>query len=459
MNQAPLFWPNELVVDLFAGGAGASTGISRAIGRSVDIAVNHDPEAMMVHRANHPETMHYGGDVFEIKPRVATRGQKVALLWASPSCTFFSRARTTIAGEMDVQVRALADVLIVWAREVKPRVIMLENVIEWLDWGPIYPVDDPSVPVKLRGRPIKARKGEEFRRWLGQLQAAGYKVEWRKLKCHHYGAPTSRERLFLIARSDAQPIVWPSPTHGKGLLPFETARSRIDLSLPCRSIFDPTRKKPVVEATQRRVARGLARFGGEHVSVYYGTSTGTPLDGPLSTITAKGNHHALVTVGYGERKGQPPRVLDLDKPLTTIVSGGVKHALVCAFVAKHYGGNYEGPGLSLDKPLSTITCIDHHGLVVGRRPGAWTKECRAWLDKRLGKGALPELEDIGMRALTPRELFSCQGFPADYIINPTVRGRGLSKSSQVRLVGNSVPPIMAEALVRANVVQQKAVAV
>lgn len=413
MKQPPLFWPNELVVDLFAGGAGASTGIARAIGRSVDIAVNHDPEAMMVHRANHPDTMHYGGDVFEVKPRVATRGQKVALLWASPSCTFFSRARTAVAGEMNVQVRALADVVIVWAREVKPTVICMEQVLEWLSWGPLYPTDDPSIPVKLRGRPIKERAGEEFRRWLGELRDAGYVVEWRARKAHHFGAPTSRERLFLVARRDGLPIVWPEPTHGPGLLPYETARSRINFSIPCRSIFDPTRRKPVVEATHLRVAQGLKRFGGPHVSMYYGTSTGTPLDAPLSTITAQGNHHALVQVSYGEREGQ-------------------------------------GPGLSLDQPLSTVTCVDHHKLVRATPTGDYRDQCRAWLDRYIGLGAFPDIADIAMRALTPRELFDCQGFPHDYIINPMVRGRGLSMTAQVRLVGNSVPPIMAETLVRAN---------
>lgn len=429
MNQTPLFWEHELVVDLFAGGAGASSGVAKAIGRHVDIAVDHDPEAMMVHRANHPETMHYGGDVFEIKPRVATRGQKVALLWASPSCTFFSRARTSVAGEMDVQVRSLADVVIVWAREVKPRVIMLENVVEWLDWSELWPTDDPSVPEKLRGRPIKERKGEEFRRWLGQLQAAGYKVEWRKLKCHHYGAPTSRERLFLVARCDGQPIAWPSPTHGPGLLPYRTARQCIDWSVPCPSIFG--RKRPLSDSAHRRIARGLVKFG----------------------------HESIATVGYGERKGQPPRVMNLDAPLTTVVAGGVKHALVCAFIAKAYGGK-GSPGGSLDKPLSTITTKDHHSLVVGRKDTdeARKAECRAWLDKWVGVGAFPEVEDLGMRPLTPRELFTCQGFQAEYIINPTVRGKGLSNTAQVRLVGNSVPPIMAEVLVRANVVQQKAVA-
>jgi DNA (cytosine-5)-methyltransferase 1 len=437
-NTIPLFWPHELVIDLFAGGAGASSGIAKAIGRSVDIAVNHDPEAMMVHRANHPETMHYGGDVFEVKPRVATRGQKVALLWASPSCTFFSRARTVTAGEMDVQVRALADVVIVWAREAKPTLICMEQVVEWLDWGPLYPMNDPKVPKKLRGRPIKERKGEEFRRWLGELQNAGYVVEWQKRKAHHFGAPTSRERLFLVARRDGRPIVWPEPTHGPGLLPYETVRSRIDYSVPCRSIFDPTRRKPVVEATHRRIARGLKKFGHEHIS--------------------PANRHTLVQVGYGEHKNQKPRVLDLDKPLTTIVASSVKHALV-EFISKAYGGNYSGAGLSLDDPLSTITCIDHHKLVQAHANGDHRTQCREWLDQYIGKGAFPEVEDIAMRSLTPRELFDCQGFPHDYIINPTVRGKGLSTTAQVRLVGNSVPPIMAEVLVRANIATAEALRV
>lgn len=452
----PLFWPHELVIDLFAGGAGASTGIARAIGRSVDIAVNHDPEAMMVHRANHPTTLHYGGDVFDIEPRKVTRGQRVAILWASPSCTTHSRARSK-EGPLDPQSRSGGDVVVKWAQTVKPRFILCENVIDWLKWSPIYPLDHPNP--KLRGRPIPEREGEDFNKMIAGIERAGYRVEMRKLKAHHYGAPTTRERLFVIARADGRAIEWPEPTHGPGLLPYRTAREHIDLSLPSRSIFDPTRRKPVVEATLRRVARGLKKFGGEHLSMYFGTSTGTSLDTPLSTITAKGNHHALVQVGYGEHEKQKPRVLDLDKPLGTIVASGIKHAVVTAFVAKNYGGNYEGAGLSLDEPLSTITCIDHHSLVVGRRPGEWKAQCRAFLDTYVGEGALPEVEDIGMRMLTPRELFLCQGFPPSYEINPTVRGKGLSTTAQVRLVGNSVPPIMAEVLVRANIATAEALRV
>lgn len=417
MKQLRLVHPEPLLVDLFAGGAGASTGIANALGRSVDIAVNHDPEAMMVHRANHPETMHYGGDVFDIAPRKVTRGQKVALLWASPSCTFFSRVRVQ-TGELCPQTRSLADVVVVWAREVRPEVIFCENVLEWASWGPLYPTT-PDVPKRLRGRPIKERAGEEFRRWCADLRAAGYALEHRALKAHHYGAPTSRERLFVVARCDGLPIVWPEPTHGPGLLPYRTARECIDWSVPCRSIFG--RSRPLSDAAQRRIARGLVKFG----------------------------HESIATIGYGERKGQAPRVMSLDAPLTTIVAGGVKHALVTAFVAKHYAGKGT-PGTSLSRPLTTITTKDHHALVVGVRDSDRRAECRAWLDAYVGPGAFPEVEDIGMRPLTPRELFTAQGFSPKYQINPTIGGRGLSVTAQVRLVGNSVSPPVAEALVRAN---------
>ena len=418
MRQLRLVHPEPLLVDLFAGGAGASTGIARALGRPVDIAVDHDPEAMMVHRANHPETMHYGGDVFDISPRKVTRGQRVALLWASPSCTHFSRVRVQ-AGELCPQTRSLADVVVVWAREVRPSVIICENVIEWMTWGPLHPTT-ADVPAHLRGRPIKERAGEEFRRWCDDLRACGYVLEHRALKAHHFGAPTSRERIFLVARCDGEPIAWPEPTHGPGLLPYRTARECIDWSVPCPSIFG--RKRPLSESAYRRIARGLVKFG----------------------------HESISTIGYGERKGQAPRSMSLDAPLTTIVAGGVKHALVCAFVAKAYGGK-GSPGGSLSRPLSTITTKDHHALVVGVRGSDRRTECRAWLDAWVGPGALPEVEDIGMRPFTPRELFTCQGFERSYRIDPTVGGRGLTTTAKVRLVGNSVSPPVAEALVRANV--------
>lgn len=422
MNQAPLFWPRQLVVDLFAGGAGASTGLAQAIGRHVDIAVNHDPEAMMVHRANHPETMHYGGDVFDIDPRKVVRGQRVWILWASPSCTTHSRARTK-EGPLDQQSRTGGDVVVRWAREVRPRFIFLENVTDWIKWGPCHPLD--HYDERMRGRPIAGREGEDFDRMIRSIQDAGYSVDMRRLKAHHFGVPTSRERLFIVCRADRKPIVWPEPTHGPGLLPFETVRNHIDWSNVPPSIFAVGRS--LVEATHRRIARGLVKFGYTH----------------------------LVTKGYGEHKTQPPRAMDVDAPLTTIVASGVKHQVVTAFIAKHFGGK-GSPGSSIDAPLGAITTKDHNSLVVGRRETSAERRVatRAWLDHYVGNGAFPEIEDIGMRVLTPRELFNCQGFPPDYIIDPAVRGKGLSPTSQVRLVGNSVPPAMARVVVQANIASE-----
>ncbi len=423
MKQPLLIWDRQLVVDLFAGGAGASTGIRWAIGRSVDVAVNHDPEAMMVHRANHPDTMHYGGDVFDIDPRKVVRGQKVFLLWASPSCTTHSRARTT-DGPLDEQSRTGGDVVVRWAQSVRPRFIFMENVVEWTKWGPTHPLDHTNP--KLRGRPIKGREGESFNAMIQGIRAAGYSVEWRRLKAHHYGVPTTRERLFVVCRADGKPAVWPEPTHGHNLLPYRTVGEHIDWTVHTPSIFD--RAKPHVDATYRRIAYGLRKYGHQH----------------------------LVTVGYGENETQAPRCASLQAPLNTIVASGIKSAVVCAFIAKHYGGFNTTPASSIREPLSTITTQDHNALVVGRKETSEERkrQTRAWLDKWVGKDAFPEVEDIGMRHLTPRELFDCQGFPHDYEINPTVRGVGLSKTAQVRLVGNSVPPMMAKVIVAANVAHE-----
>ena len=385
------------MVDLFAGGGGASTGIAAALGHDPDLAVNHDPEALLIHRANHPSCHHLGGDVWNVDPKKATAGRGVELLWLSPDCKHFSRAKGK--APVSSRVRSLAWVAVRWAREVRPSVIMLENVPEFRTWGPL--LED--------GAPDPERKGTIFARWVAKLRSHGYVVDWRELVACDYGTPTSRKRLFLIGRRDGQPIVWPEPTHGPGRPhPYRTARSIIDWSIPVPSIF--ARRRPLAEPTMRRIARGLVKFGGPHVSAYYGTSTGSSLDEPLGTVTALGIHHALVQTGYGEREGQAPRCLDLDEPLGTIPAGGCKHALV-AFVAK---------------------------------------ACRAWLDRYVGPGAFPHLTDIGLRMLEPRELFRAQGFPDSYVIAPLFAGKSLSKRAQIRLCGNSVPPQLAEALVRAN---------
>ncbi|PKL76376.1 MAG: hypothetical protein CVV27_10585, partial [Candidatus Melainabacteria bacterium HGW-Melainabacteria-1] len=325
--------PNELIIDNFAGGGGASLGIELALGRSPDIAINHDPEAIAMHRHNHPHTRHYCESVWDVSPRKACAGRPVGLAWFSPDCKHFSKAKG--GRPVDKNIRGLAWVVIRWARDVQPRIIFLENVEEFQTWGPICP--DTNMP-------IKARKGETFRRWVNELESLGYRVEWRELKACDYGAPTTRKRLFLVARRDGLPIVWPTPTHGPGRQPYRTAAECIDWSIPCPSIFE--RKRPLAENTLRRTARGIfrhtincpnpfiVRLG--HTGHGDGGKSRSANE-PLSTITSK-NEHCLVTPtliqsGYGERPGQAPRSLDLHKPLGTIVAGGNKFSLVAAFLA------------------------------------------------------------------------------------------------------------------------------
>lgn len=383
-----------LIVDLFAGGGGASTGIEAALGRSVDVAINHDPIAIAVHEANHPGAKHWTTDIWDVKPREATKGRPVALLHASPDCKHFSRAK---GGKPKSQgIRSLAWVVLRWAREAQPQVITLENVPEFVDWGPL----------DAEHCPIPERKGETFKRWRRDLEKLDYVVEWRTLIASHFGAPTSRKRLFLIARRDGHPIAWPKPTHGPGLLPFNTAAQCIDWSLPVPSIFD--RKKPLAEKTLKRIAAGIRRFvlesadpfiipvnhgGGESRSESLGAPLSTvtaarrghalvaphivemnhsnnprSVEAPLNTVTTQGNRFNLVAptliqTSYGERQGQAPRVLDLHAPLGTVVAQGQKHSLVAAFLAKHYGGVVGQP---VDKTIGTITAVDHHSLVTSQ---------------------------------------------------------------------------------------------
>lgn len=494
---------DELVIDLFAGGGGASTGIERAIGRHVDIAVNHDAAAVSLHQANHPQTQHFVSDVFEVDPLVVTDGQPVGLLWASPDCKHFSKAKG--GKPVSKRVRGLAWVVVKWAKLARPRIICLENVEEFQTWGPLG--DD--------GRPCPDRKGRTFARWKGQLQALGYQVEHRELRACDYGAPTIRKRLFLIARCDGLPIVWPAATHaakpakGSGLLPWRTAAECIDWSHECPSIFE--RARPLADATLRRVAHGVMRYAVNSASPYIvrigqtGHGDGgkvRSIDAPLSTVTTKAEHllvsPSLATIGYGERAGQAPRVQDIGAPLGTIV-GANKHALVAAFLAKHYTGVV---GSDLTAPIGTVTTQDHHSLVAANTVklrgtsnsagaaeplhtisagGQHHAEVRALLTKYYGTGdgqAIDEplhtvttkprfglvtvageqyaIADIGMRMLQPRELYTAQGFPASYIIDRGADGRVLPKDAQVRMCGNSVSPPSAEALVRANYSERQA---
>ncbi len=410
IHPQPSFNFAGLVIDNFAGGGGASTGIEMALGRPVDIAINHDPEAIAMHEINHPHTKHYCESVWEVDPREVTGGKPVDLCWFSPDCKHFSKAKG--GKPVKKEIRGLAWVAIRYAATVRPRVIMLENVEEFVTWGPIT----------AEGRPCPKNKGRTFNSFVNALRRHGYQVEWKELRANQYGAATIRKRLFLIARCDGQPIVWPLPTHApfksptvatKQAKPQRLAADIIDWSLPCPSIF--TRKKPLADATMRRIARGIQRYVIDSaepfiVKVNHGydyfrgqtleeplqtitsklgsgvvmpklapfitehangsTQRNMPTDEPLRTICAqvKGGHFAvvaptLVQTGYGERKGQAPRAPGLDKPLGTIVAGGGKHALVAAFLAKHYGGN-ETPGWPLNKPISTLTTVDHHAVVM-----------------------------------------------------------------------------------------------
>ena len=645
----------EIIVDNFAGGGGASTGIELAIGRSVDIAINHDVNAVAMHRTNHPDTLHYCESVFDVSPLAATSGKPVGLAWFSPDCRHFSKAKG--AKPVEKAIRGLAWIVIRWALDVGPRVMMLENVEEFKTWGPLLAAEM---------RPDPARIGETFNAFVGMLTTGipadhpalvecceflefspdseqakrliaglGYVVDFRELRACDYGAPTIRKRFFMVMRRDGKPIVLPEATHGDPksaavlvgqLEPWRTAAECIDWSIPAPSIFG--RKKSLAENTLKRIARGIQRFVIESASPFivkcnhtttrgkYDCFRGQALDDPLQTITkthgyaiavphltkfrtgatgqevtdplptvtagtAKrpgGNGHAmgiveaelapflagnggseyqakprpldkpahtilkesracvvapviarqfgasighradepsatitagggaksqlvvptLIQMGYGERLGQAPRLPGLDKPLGTVVAGGGKHAVVGAFLAKHYGGNYQGAGVGLDEPAHSVTTVDHHALVASHlvklrgtcRDGQPTDEpmptitaggqhvgevkttlavedydeeraqqVLAFLREYCGEdstglveiaGVTYRIVDIGMRMLQPHELYRAQGFPEWYIIDQDYRGVKYAKDKQVARCGNAVPPPFAEALVRAN---------
>lgn len=379
-------WMREIAVDNFAGGGGASTGISWALGRSVDIAINHNADAIAMHRANHPTTRHYCESVWDVDPVEAAGGRPVGLGWFSPDCTHHSKARGGKPREKGI--RGLAWVVCKWGALVPMRVFMLENVEEFQDWGPL---DD-------NGNPIEERKGETFRAFIACLttglaidhpaweeirealgenfpyhrleQGLGYQVEWRELLACDYGAPTKRKRLFLIGRCDGRPIVWPEPTHGDPksaavksgkLLHWRTAAEIIDWSLECRSIFD--RDRPLAENTLRRIARGIQKFVIENpqpfiIRLNYPKSQQRErfVNEPIQTATAKNDltlvAPTLIQVGYGEREGQAPRALDLGKPLGTIPAGGNKFAVAGVYLDRQFTKSIGQPA---DTPVNTVT--------------------------------------------------------------------------------------------------------
>jgi len=385
----------ELFVDNFAGGGGASTGIEMAIGRSVDIAINHDPDAIAMHKANHPHTKHYCEDVWQVDPVEACEGNPVALAWFSPDCKHFSRAKG--GKPVDKNIRGLAWVAVKWALAVRPRILMLENVPEIRTW----------CPLGADNKPIKERTGETFRGFILALSTGlpewhpaykemcealsiepnseeakrlqkglGYKVQYRTLKSCDYGAPTTRKRFYLIARCDGKRIVWAEPTHAprdseavkQGLkLPYHTAAECIDWSIPAQSIFE--RKKPLAENTMRRIARGIQKFVIDNpepfIVNYKFNNEPKGTDEPLSTVTAVNNHYLVAPTliqYHSETSKDEVRGQELDEPLMT-VDTAPRYALSVAHIMKNYGGGYNGAGSAADAPLGTVTGIDHNSLV------------------------------------------------------------------------------------------------
>ncbi len=331
----------EIIVDNFAGGGGASTGMELATGRPVAIAINHDPDAIAMHETNHPFTEHMQASVWDVDPREVCRGRPVGLAWFSPDCKHFSKAKG--AALVDRKIRGLAWIVLRWAGTVRPRVIIVENVEEFKTWGPVR-----------KGKPIKAKSGTTFNRWVSQLQALGYEVESRELVAADYGAPTTRKRLVIIARCDGKPIVWPKPTHAKngegGLKPWVPAHSIIEWKQPMYSIFASKQEikeqfgvnvvRPLKENTLRRIIRGVDKF------------------------TIKSGDPFLIPVGYGEKKGQAPRVHDINQPLPTVV-GSVKHHIVKAELAPVVFTNTNGSiGAPVDQPIPTIRTGGGGGLLM-----------------------------------------------------------------------------------------------
>lgn len=564
---------DEMIVDLFAGGGGSSTGIARALGESPDIAVNHWPAAIECHETNHPDTMHYCASVNALDPRdLVPAGKRVGLLFAAPDCRSFSRSRG--AAPKSKSIRDLAWIVPHWIEMKRPRVICVENVAEFQDWGPLT----------LEGQAIKSQKGETFKEWVRTIRSHGYAIEWKVLNCADYNAPTTRRRLIIIARCDGLPIVWPEATHGRPgdsaviageKQPWLTSGEQIDYSLPVYSIFLSREeakvagvRRPLAEKTLRRIAQGMFRHCLEADNPYlvayqgssvmplthhgdgdrthaldepfrtitaanrgelayaspffartahgdvdrngkrrgrgdhaladpYPTITSSPdsalvcpqiagspylvannennvpksLSAPLSTVTG-GNRHlyvapTLIQTGYGERPGQAPRVPGLDKPLGTVVAGGQKHGLACAALTCF---NQNAAGSTPADPFKTVIAgATRHAYIEGQISGDVdrSEEVTEFLWKyrelatkpvtrsRIGElmiGGVPmRIRDIGLRMISPAELFRASGFPEDYIHDRTASGRKLSKTEQVKLCGNAVPPPLVEAIISANV--------
>lgn len=494
-GRAQLNLCDEIIVDNFAGGGGASTGIELATGRPVDIAINHDPDAISMHTINHPYTTHYCESVWDVKPSEVCAGRPVGLMWLSPDCKHFSRAKG--GKPVSKNIRGLAWIALRWAATVKPRVIILENVPEFVTWGPLTKDNYPDV----------TQSGRTFNSFVNALKRYGYNVKWRELRACDYGAPTIRKRFFMVARCDGKSIVFPEPTNGVGLKPYRTAAECIDWSIPCKSIFG--RKKPLVENTLRRITKGMDKFVIKNpnpfiVTVNHGGNgfRGQSISDPLKTVTSKHGYGVVVPslIQYhSETAKSEVRGQSVCQHLMT-VDASPRYAVTSANIIKYYGGDSCS---AADEPLHTITTKERHALIKhylcvfrnnqdckslteplptectnaghfalinteivkygeGTQLGHW-QDVRAMLNNYCGYELADNevllllidceryfIADIGMRMLEPRELYRAQGFPDDYIIDFDVNGKKYSRSAQIARCGNAVPPPFAEALVRAN---------
>ena len=501
----------ELIIDNFAGGGGASTGIELATGISVDIAINHDPEAIRMHKMNHPSTRHYCENVWDVDPIKVCEGHPVALAWFSPDCKHFSKAKG--GKPKDKNIRGLAWVACRWAGLVKPRVIMLENVEEFKTWGPL----------NRSHRPIRKKQGSTYQKFISQLHDLGYEVQTRELVAADYGTPTMRKRFFLIARCDGKPVIWPEPTHAPAeseevaegkRKPYVGAYTQIDFSLPCPSIFDTAEEikekygiraqRPLAEKTMKRIARGIRKFVLENPEPFIiqcnhaGDRKPQDIRKPMPTITGKHGFGIVAPVliqYHSETAPSEVRGQGIENPIMT-VDGSNRYGLVLSFLHKYFAGGYSGSGASLENPLPTVTSWDHNSIVTAnliqmnnhcdgkdiRQPiptitagDGHFGEVRAFLVKYYGQGTgqavtepldtIPthdrfglvtihgvdyQIIDIGLRMLEPRELYGCQGFPDDYIIDRDYTGKTYPRSEQVRRCGNAVCPPIPAALVKSN---------
>lgn len=430
---------NDLIIDCFAGGGGASVGIEMALGRSVEIAINHDPEAIRMHAVNHPHTIHLTEDIFKVDLKKYVGDAHVSLMWASPDCTSHSKAKGSQPRNNGLRILPWA--VYKHARDILPDVLIMENVEEIQKWGPL----------DANGHPIKEREGEDYNRFIQSMKDLGYEFDCRELVAADYGAPTTRKRWYAIFRRDGLPIMWPKQTHSKysmtGLKPWKECGDYIDWSDLGTSIFD--RKKPLADATQKRIANGIRKYIIENQNPYIvkdekamafliqyhgeqksGESRGQLLTEPIKTIDTSNRYGlvtAFITKFYKTGVGQ-----GCDEPLHTITTSQGHFGLISAFLVKYYG---TGCGQELNSPLATITTKDRFGLV------------NVILDI---KGEKYVIYDIFLRMLKPEELKLMQGFPEDYIIDRDINFKPYPAKEQVARIGNSVVPVMARKLVEAN---------